>query len=161
MKRWPMFLVYFLEIAVMLTAIYYEPTFSVRGTIWREAFYDGKPTSWWRAELDLWDVTITPAPPPLPQWWYMSRKEVSRASFEYSRRQTNWENLQERWLPRSHEKEVERALLRFFADLDGPPILRSSDIDAKSVLTQLLNDPSPKIRQLARIGLKMDPAKEE
>ena len=43
-----------IEAAVLLSAIYIEPTHVVRGTLWGEAFFEGKPTSWWRAELERW-----------------------------------------------------------------------------------------------------------
>lgn len=29
-------------------AVYFEPTRCVRGWLWGEAFFDGRPTSWWR-----------------------------------------------------------------------------------------------------------------
>src|SRR5262245_31316013 len=54
MKTWLRFLITFLEAAVVLTVIYFEPTYGVRGVLWREAFYEGKPTSYWRDEIDRW-----------------------------------------------------------------------------------------------------------
>ena len=29
-------------------SVYFEPTHCVRGWLWGEAFFDGRPTSWWR-----------------------------------------------------------------------------------------------------------------
>ena len=37
---------------IVLTAIYFEPTHYVRGWLWREAFFEGRPTSYWRAVVD-------------------------------------------------------------------------------------------------------------
>jgi hypothetical protein len=35
-------------------AVYFEPTRCVRGWLWGEAFFDGRPTSWWRERVDRW-----------------------------------------------------------------------------------------------------------
>lgn len=37
-------------------AVYFEPSHCVRGWLWGEAFYDGRPTSYWGAELEHWHV---------------------------------------------------------------------------------------------------------
>src|SRR5436309_3374307 len=55
-------------------AIYFEPTHCVRGWLWGEAFFDGRPTSYWRGVVER-DLEIDPRviagtiPPPLPNWW--------------------------------------------------------------------------------------------
>jgi hypothetical protein len=35
-------------------AVYFEPSHCVRGWLWGEAFYDGRPTSYWRPHCDEW-----------------------------------------------------------------------------------------------------------
>jgi hypothetical protein len=35
-------------------AAYFEPTRCVRGWLWGEAFFDGRPTSYWRGRVDRW-----------------------------------------------------------------------------------------------------------
>jgi hypothetical protein len=35
-------------------AVYFEPSHCVRGWLWGEAFFDGRPTSYWRARCDEW-----------------------------------------------------------------------------------------------------------
>jgi hypothetical protein len=55
-------------------AVYFEPSHCVRGWLWGEAFYDGRPTSWWRGVIER-DLQIDPevllgqAPPPRPSVW--------------------------------------------------------------------------------------------
>ena len=44
-------------------AIYFEPTRCVRGWLWGEAFFDGRPTSWWR------DVVHDCVKRQEPNWW--------------------------------------------------------------------------------------------
>ena len=82
------------ETAVFLLAVWFEPTYIVRGTLRNEAFYDGKPTSWWRRELNQWriDGVVTAdldtfVDTPKPPW-----KEP------LSSRDSNWcERLQKFW----------------------------------------------------------------
>ena len=35
----------------VLLAVYFEPTHCVRGWLWGEAFFDGRPTSYWRLAI--------------------------------------------------------------------------------------------------------------
>lgn len=42
------------EVVVVLTAAYFEPTYRVRGRLHGEAFYASYPTSFWRARMDRW-----------------------------------------------------------------------------------------------------------
>ena len=51
MKKQHRILIATFEAAIVLAAVYFEPTCCVRGTLCGEAFFDGKPTSWWRHEL--------------------------------------------------------------------------------------------------------------
>lgn len=43
-----------LEALVVLLFLWGEPTYRVRGVIFGEAFYDGRPTSYWRQRIDRW-----------------------------------------------------------------------------------------------------------
>ncbi len=59
------------EAACLLAVVYCEPTHCVRGRLWGEAFFDGRPTSYWRTvvEHDLqFDVKSTLQSPGLPSW---------------------------------------------------------------------------------------------
>lgn len=53
--------------------VYFEPTYCVRGWLHGEAFFDGRPTSYWRniIENDLHsdqEIFFGRAPPKLPSW---------------------------------------------------------------------------------------------
>ena len=41
-------------VTAVALAVYFEPTHCVRGWLWGEAFYDGRPTSWWRESIHQW-----------------------------------------------------------------------------------------------------------
>jgi hypothetical protein len=149
MKKWPHILIAALEAMLMLLAVYFEPTYRLRGKLWGEAFYDGKPTSWWRQELERWEV----------------KNEVTLnwsgwKEHQFHRNSTWLEEFRERWLPAQepdlgyYQKEVER-VLRWLEGRRGPRLLY--DEDGIPVLRELLDDPSPKIRLFAQIGLKMNP----
>jgi hypothetical protein len=54
MKTWLRLLIVGIEALVVLAAVYFEPTYCVRGTLWGEPFYNGRPTSFWRERIDAW-----------------------------------------------------------------------------------------------------------
>src|SRR5262245_5326857 len=56
MRKWLRVLVVAIEGMIVVTVVYVEPTHGARGTPWGGAFYDGKPTSWWRQELADWEI---------------------------------------------------------------------------------------------------------
>ena len=39
--------------------VYFEPTHCVRGWLHGEAFYDGRPTSYWAIEIEQWECAAT------------------------------------------------------------------------------------------------------
>jgi hypothetical protein len=78
-------------VGVALT-VYFEPSHCVRGWLWGEAFFDGRPTSYWRGvvESDLQtdpDVLFGQAPPPRPSIWQRSMAWVGyRPTTDLSKR---------------------------------------------------------------------------
>ncbi len=69
-KRWRIWFAFLALIGVALTA-YFEPSHCVRGWLWGEAFFDGRPTSYWRGIVardiahgppELLDAQVTPPP---------------------------------------------------------------------------------------------------
>lgn len=54
MKSWLRLLIAGIEAAIVLAAIYFEPTYCVRGKMWGEAFFEDRPTSYWRDRIDRW-----------------------------------------------------------------------------------------------------------
>jgi hypothetical protein len=142
----------FLEATLVLAAVYFEPTYSVRGHLHGEAFFDGKSTSWWRHELERWEVHTLVLPSPV----LFDDDPVRRVhSYNYTRQSTWFEKYWQRWVPEREWEEAE--ILAFLNEgLQGPRLLRG-DPAAGDVLNALLDDPSPKIRRFARIGLGMAP----
>ena len=141
MKRWQRYAVSTLEVAAVLSVAYFEPTHSVRGTLRGEAFYNGKPTSWWRHELDCWDVSSVLLTNQLAG--------VDGRLIFYERKLTWFEQQRERWISgRSGKVKINHLLV-------GPKIL-SGGGDAEPVLRSLVDDPSPRVRRMARIGLGMN-----
>jgi hypothetical protein len=41
-------------VMLLMLAAYFEPTHCVRGWLWGKAFFDGRPTSYWRIRCDEW-----------------------------------------------------------------------------------------------------------
>jgi hypothetical protein len=142
-----------IEVALLLTGVYFEPTYSVRGRLHGEAFFEGKSTSWWRQELDRWDVRTRRV---RRHGWCASEPPIYFRDF--SRESTWFERQRQRWAPREFtddDKAVEDARIVF-----GPQLLSHSNAQARDVLTALLDDESPKIRRFARIGLGIEAAGE-
>jgi hypothetical protein len=59
----------------VLLAAYFEPSHCVRGWLWGEAFFDGRPTSYWRGivvedlQTDPREFVDAVFSPPPPTWW--------------------------------------------------------------------------------------------
>jgi len=149
MKKWPHILIAAVEAMLMLLAVYFVPTYRLRGKLWGEAFFDGKRTSWWRQELERWEV----------------KNEVTLnwggwKVHKFHRNSTWFEEFRERWFPAKEpdvgpQQKVVRLALRWMEGRRGPRLLY--DEEAITVLRKLLDDPSPKIRLFAQIGLKRNP----
>jgi hypothetical protein len=148
MKPWLRVLLTFLEASIVLAVAYFEPSYHVRGTLWREAWFDGKPTAYWRDELQHWDVN----------------KELGFGWLGYShtvftRTPSTIELWRARWLPAgapAHDERWEEMMGNFLTSTRGPKLLHG-DPAAEPVLRELLDDPAPKIRLFAQFGLGMNP----
>jgi hypothetical protein len=73
-------IVWFLLISLLgvALAVYFEPTRCVRGWVWGEAFFDGRPSSYWRG------VIIHDLDPPPPHWLDRVREWIAPARDQYS-----------------------------------------------------------------------------
>lgn len=147
MKRKVVILSSALEALIVLAVIYFEPTYQVRGILWSEATFEGKPTSYWRDELERWEVS--------------KGQGMGWREMVFQRKDTRFERFRDRWRPRAKtpgDFEVMLLLLMHQSEARqfGPSLLRGND-EAKPVLQELLNDSSPKIRLFAQIGLGMKP----
>jgi hypothetical protein len=124
--------------AVLLVAIYFEPTHCVRGWLWGESFFEGRPTSWWRCELHQYETQI--------QEGALLIEPAQPFQFRvYSRKLSYTQQIREWWTG-----------LRIGPDVATPALLTGNP-QAIPVLEELLADSSPKIRLFAQIGLGKDP----
>ena len=140
MRKWPLLLFALIEALLVLGGVYFEPTYCVRGWLKGEAEFDGKPTSYWRAELERWSAS------PLDIGDSCGGRRLMLNLYS---RESSW---MERWLHRWRKKEATNF---YELDISGPSILNRRD-EAEPVLRALLDDPSPNVRQLARIGLRLE-----
>lgn len=152
MKNSVRLLIASIEALIVLAVIYFEPSYCIRGMLWREAFFDGKPTSWWRAELERWEVNKEPGIS-----WMGYRETV------FHRNPTRIDAFREHWFPTAQNEPadtIEQLIAVLAAQQEarqrGPRLLHG-DKNAIPVLEALLDDPSPKIRLFAQIGLGMKP----
>jgi hypothetical protein len=149
MKHWLRFLVCAVEGLIVLGVTYFEPTCCVRGTLWGEAFFEGKPTTYWRGELDHWEVyshqlfMYSLVDHPLRQ---PVRQPVRYVIF--ARQKSLLEMQREKWFPADPSRRS--------GSLIGPSIINEGE-EAKGVLQSLVDDPSPRVRLMAQIGLGMNP----
>jgi hypothetical protein len=141
MRRW---LPALIEALIVLAAVYFEPTLTVRGKLRGEAFFEGKSTSSWRRELRQWNGNEL--------WLGMGNPPRENRLHFYYRKPTWFDELNSKgwrfWEPAP--MWIESSF-----DMRGPSILRG-DPEAEPVLRVLLKDPSPEIRRFARIGLNLD-----
>lgn len=152
MKKWLKLFVLALEASIVLGVVYFEPTYGVRGIVWREAFFDGKSTSYWRNELDRWEVTRVHIRAHPLEWCGSQRGSV----VVYTRNSTWFERQRERWFPAPVPDDNWLHFMPSEKAFQGPSIVRGN-ADAAPVLRELLDDPSPRVRLIAEIGLGLNP----
>jgi hypothetical protein len=111
-------------------AVYFEPSHCVRGWLWGEAFFDGRPTSYWRNEMQQLEVSI------------MVGNFHADQPFIFCRHPTKFQEWMGLFL--KQDKEVWA---------DGGPRLVVGDEDALPVLDALRDDRSPRVSEMARFGL--------
>jgi hypothetical protein len=85
-------------------AVYFEPSHCVRGWLWGEAFFDGRPTSYWR-QVVRHDLDMRPPPP----WqWLLDRIGFEREGLVELARDLGADPVLEE-LSRDHDGPVARA----------------------------------------------------
>jgi hypothetical protein len=122
LMRWSLILVILAAFAVWL-----EPTRVVWGWLRGEAFYQRRPTSYWRYELARLKWVQSG-----DCWW---GEEV------WTRQNTQFQEWLE-WLGVTQKQE----------SLGRPEII-SGDLEAEPILLALHDDPSPSVRYYANLGL--------
>ena len=124
-------------VALAAFAVWLEPTRVVWGWLRGEAFYQGRPTSWWAEELDYWQVGYL---------W------------------NHGDNIPVYWRTNSAFEDFTKQLLRDNSKRPVPAAL-TGDPAAEGILTELLNHPTKHVREMARHGLDqaggVAPAKNE
>lgn len=142
------------EATLFLAALYFEPGCRVRGVLWGEAFFAGKPTSYWRQELERWEISyVRVSTKNFGAGDVLQGIDADAPLRLFHRPPTKFEHWRDKWQGTSAEERLFRS---GFLNFRGPEILHGSD-EAKAVLRELLDNPSPKIRLFAQIGLGMDP----
>jgi hypothetical protein len=128
-KRW---IILTLFVATPVLLVWLEPTRVVWGWLRGEAFYQGRPTSWWAGELAMWKESkflVRYGPDDGP---FMARNWWRQPGF-----------LEEK-IPFLFRKEP-----------DPYPPLLNGDPAAEAVLRELLLDSSPGVRRMASEGLAL------
>jgi hypothetical protein len=126
---------WFLLIALIgiALAVYFEPTRCVRGWLWGEAFFEGRPTSFWRGVIER-DLRTAPQaevwealnPPPRSKFW------------EYVDDCKNWAGFES----------------RVYSSLELVNYARAQDANACQVLEALTQDENRNVAGLARDALE-------
>jgi hypothetical protein len=157
-------------VVIAVLAVWFEPTGAVRGWLRGEAFYLGRPTSYWGRELARWSahgsfvgdflfpladidgrinantqfvVTVPPLAARGPQ---DNTRDLATAL---------WIDLQVGGYTREPTL-LERAADAVGWELERPtqPPLLDGDPAAEPVLRELLDDPADSVREIARRGLR-------
>ncbi|MBI3409866.1 MAG: hypothetical protein HY040_16125 [Planctomycetes bacterium] len=135
MKR-KRFVVFLLVLVAVAFGIWLEPTRVVWGWLRGEAFYQGRPTSWWKKELSCWKWRLEPRLQIAPDGKCAFYVEVSVLKRD--------PGLLESWFP---------AFFRFEGQ-DGLPAVLSGDVGARGVLIELTKDSDLEIGTIAKHGLQ-------
>lgn len=117
---------FLIVIACVTLVAYFEPTHCVRGWLHGEAFFDGRPTSYWGDEIEPWEC------------WAEVTSFSTLQQFYRRREHSIWPQAVRRCLPR---KEATWPKL-----LDGDP-------DGLPVLQELLAHRSETVRDWAQEGI--------
>jgi hypothetical protein len=136
--RWSLILVILAAFAVWL-----EPTRVVWGWLRGAAFYDGRPTSWWEAELARWHMLELGLLLDEP-----GRIDPHGTAFFERTRQGGFGWF---YAVFGYEAEPARPIPKALLDTDGPTLLHG-DLAAEPVLRVLIEHRDPHVRQLATFG---------
>jgi hypothetical protein len=142
MSRWLRWSVFGIEAMIVLAAVYVEPTYQVRGKLHGEAIFDGKPTSWWRAELEHWEIILI--------------RDRCGPIIEFRRRPTWLEALRARWITGVERTEGDIAAARIVWGVHRDGVL-VDESGRTAVLNALLEDRAPAVRRIAQAGLNLPP----
>ena len=135
--RWLLMLVILVAFGVWL-----EPTRVVWGWLRGEAFYEGRPTSWWEHELANWYLSFFVVPDELPPGQQIRTEE-------------EFETFGHRSLVRTDDYlDTIRDFIGVRSAIEPKLKLLEGHAEAAPVLTALLEHPSADMRKMARHGLR-------
>jgi hypothetical protein len=111
---------------VVLVVAWFEPTHVIRGWLRGEAFYDGRPTSYWAAEIERWEWDGKPI-------WYRHCEGTKQYR---------------------HRPLLPGRLGALIPEPEAPwPALLDGDKEGLPVLNELLEHPSPHVASWAEEGI--------
>jgi len=116
----------------LLTAAWFEPTYCIRGWLRGEAFYQGRPTSYWAREILHWQPCVSGS---------TTHGAFTFHSTYYTRRQ-DIPAILTRFVPAS-----------FLGPSDWPPLF-DGDAAGLPVLKELLEHPDPHVSLWAKEGIE-------
>ena len=136
-----------LALALLLVATFFLPPvyWRVAGCVKGEAFYQGRPTSWWAQEIR---AAYIPA-------WGKSYRCVHPGEGDGPNPPSGWEAYQTGWVRKACSAWYQVFLPERFGTIvmEAKPHLTDGDEKALAVLLELLRSDDAKVRQLAVWGL--------
>jgi hypothetical protein len=137
-----------LVVALAAFAVWLEPTRVVWGWLRGEAFYQGRPSCWWAAELGHWDVVfLDPTGRPRAVQSALEDLVTGKEFIFLRKKQLAWLGC---WLIRQEPNE--RPSLEEMAM--GSTLLHG-EVEAEEVLRELAEHPHSNIRRQAKHGIHM------
>ena len=138
--RWSLLLVMLAAFAIWL-----EPTRVVWGWLRGEAFYQGRPSSWWENELASHKMDLYFLGYDFPGAPHTEEQQVeleARGTAQFSRRPRPWTRKSWAWIVPAKDNDART------------PALLTGDPGAAPVLDFLREHPSPDVAQMARFGIR-------
>jgi len=141
--RWSLILAILVAFAVWL-----EPTRVVWGWLRREAFYDGRPTSYWASELERWGAVF------IADDLATGQKTIALGVNPAEHQPPDGAKLFFYRQPGWGERIFKTARGQRMTTYGPGPELLQGDSDAEPVLQALAEHPDRDVRRLALYGLK-------
>jgi hypothetical protein len=139
MKTWLRLLIAVIEAVIVLAAIYFEPTYCVRGHLWGEMFFEDRPTSYWRDRIDHWTASFDNAEQASAVLDWLNANDLSNIGggpgvvllwdYKASTRQTPFWQRARFWVDKNNTN-----------DWTPPKVLTTSDPAAELVLQELARE---------------------
>ncbi|MSU77247.1 MAG: hypothetical protein EXS16_04025 [Gemmataceae bacterium] len=139
MKKRRLLLIGLAIVSLLALGVYDSTTHVVRGKLRGEAFFDGRPTSWWRAELLRWRIDLDFE----DNKFAANKDEELLITQSFFRERTTIEKFADRWLP----------IWKLNDFSNQAPAIIQGDPNAAQVLRELADDDSQMTREFVELGL--------